>query len=313
MIMPDVAQFCAKSTMIIQAWDTAFSATSKSDRTVCVTMMLLPCNSYHRSDENEHNYGPCDEHFDVYILDVLSEKATWGDITTLARGQYYKWKPQKVIIEKRNYGVPLIENLESLGIPLEPVNPVSSKKARAVEGVSGVAAGSVQGWFKMRRVQFPNPNVTPIPWLEAYERELKDFTGEAGARDDQVDATVYGVQYAITLGSNHVNFPEGWRDAAQVDARMTFQEVRTFNPETGLATFEVEPDMQSLFDPNSGTCGQCQYYGKNIKSGLGPKFKYQENMRNKNMDVEYCYLNDHKTMQIGTCFDHEDIRSAKVY
>ena len=240
---PEVAAFCARGALIVQAWDTAFSAMTSSDYTVCVTGLLVPCQEYH-AGEDPATIGECEQHYDVDILDVFRERIPWAGLPTAARTLYQRWQPSVVVIEKRAYGAPLIEALEHTNMPLDPVVPVEGKRSRAIEGVG---AGSVQGWFRSWRVRLP----AEAPWLLEYEREMLGFTGVKGGTDDQVDATVHLVGKAIREGGNGLRMPSGWGNPEEVDKAMREPEDSTIGAIFGL---------DNIFDPFDGTCGRCQHY-----------------------------------------------------
>ena len=275
-----VEKFLEKGALIVQGWDTAFSATSGSDATVCVTGLLVPCNHYHRGEE-ESVYGPCDHHFDVLILDVWRDKVPYAEVVQQIRLQHIKWRPNIIVVEKQAYGAAALEALENSGLPLFPVNPIQGKRARAVEGIG---AGSVQGWFRRHRVAFP---AEQAEWLEDLETELKDFTGERGAKDDQVDALVHLVQFAIREGATAGIFPSDWDTVDKVDRLMA-----TTSEDRLRALFQAEDVTMEAFlraglidDPFATTCNRCQYYWH---------------------DTGMCGKHRRKTVAISTCDDFTD-------
>lgn len=210
---PAVAAFLANGHMRLQSWDTAFSTTSQSAYTVCVTAMLIACNEYH-CGESAEDQGPCDSHFDVYILDVFRKRMDFAELIPAIRIQANTWRPQEIVIEKKASGIDAIASLASSGLPIVPVTPRDSKKARALNTVGIKSAGSVQGWFRQHRVLTPNPDQENggffIPWFENWKSELRDFSGDDDTSSDQVDATVHLVTRAIILSSGAVILPSGW-------------------------------------------------------------------------------------------------------
>lgn len=249
-----------KGAYIAQGWDTAISAASYSDRSACVTIAMVPCEQFHR-DLEAITIGHCDQHYDVYLLDVFRDRLEIGDLILEVRRQAMKWNPEKIIVEKKASGASVIQALANTGLPIEGVVPQENKRDRAING--GAGAGSVQGWFRAGRVLFPrfsNGGAYEFAgFLPPLVRELKDFTGEKGATDDQVDALVHVVGYAIREGSSGVRFPDGWRTVEDVDARMMDA------PFGMAASFDVfqalDPGRQKedgvLFDPFRETCSHC--------------------------------------------------------
>ena len=247
---PLVKLFCRKGETIIQAWDTAFSADEGSDYSVCVTMLLIPSDKYLKG-ESELLYGPCDSHFLVYLLDVYRDKIPFAELVPKARELWQRWQPSVIAIEKKAYGVPLIEALENTGMVIEPVIPVQGKRARVTDGMgAGVGAGSVQGWFRQGRVHVPAGE----PWVDDYVREMKDFNGDKGGVDDQVDATVHGVQWAIRAGGSNMKIATGWETPEKVDTQMKGNAGHNGNPYTA-ELFGVS--LGGNADPFDGRCGRC--------------------------------------------------------
>lgn len=260
---------------VAQGWDTGITASSQSDFTACITVLLVPCYEYHRN-EDVTLLGPCDTHFDVYVLEVYKAKIEIGDLVTAIREQNQKWQPRIVLIEKKANGTPALQALANSQIPLEGVIPVESKRERAVNGGGG--AGSVQGWFRSGRVLFPQlgsvlDTAIFLPWLPDFTRELKDFTGEKGGRDDQVDAMVHVIGWAIREGGASNSFAPEWQSLAGVDAQMGIG--HNGGPPMGISNLPMDAiahfaaaesqafDVGTLlergiiFDPFDGMCGRC--------------------------------------------------------
>lgn len=253
---PKIAEFCNKGVMVVQGWDTGMSAKSSSDPSVCITAMFAPSDQYHRG-EDPLLMGECEPHFMVYLLDVFKAQLDIGDLIKAAREQYLKWQPQLVVIEKKAHGSALIQALEFAGIPMEAVDPVDSKRERTVTAI-GQAAGSVQGWFRLHRVRAP----AEAEWLEDYKRELKDFSGQKGGKDDQVDATVHVVSYGIREGGSGVTFPTGWQTPEEVDRQMAVASDPTMDFWARIN------DPEAMSDPFEGVCGRCINYTSPV-AGLG--------------------------------------------
>lgn len=255
-INPKVAEFCRMGAMIITGWDTAFSASSTADYTVGVTGMLVPCDHYHRG-EDPALLGECDEHFDIYILDIFRDRLDLGDAIAAVKAQFVKWSPQMVVIEKRANGTPIMQALANSGIPMEGVDPIESKRDRVVNA-RGV--GSVQGWFRLHRVKFP---IWGVDWLEPAIREIKDFTGERGNTDDQVDAMAHMMGYAIREGGMNVRLPSDYNDPERLRAilapalEMTPLAMLMRAPDTELNTLR---EIGMAADPFGDRCGRCNNF-----------------------------------------------------
>lgn len=268
---PEVKSFIANGQFRLQAYDTAFSNTSASAWTVGVTAMLVPCSEYH-CGESPEILGPCDPHFDVLILNVRREKLDFAGIIPLMREGARIWSPDEIVIEKKASGIDAIAALANSGLPIVPVTPRDSKRARALNTVGLKSAGSVQGWFRQHRVLTPNPNIFPIPWFDAWKMELRDFSGDDDTSSDQVDATVHLVTRAIILGAGAVILPTGWKpersEIAPISGDLTARAMLAANePQADpravlLATIGSLPELS--FDPYSGCCARCLSFKNSI-------------------------------------------------
>lgn len=261
----EVRRLLQKGHMVAGAWDTAFSATTVANHTVCVIGCFIPCNKYHRGESVEI-YGECESHFDVLILDILREKLAWGDLAGRFRMMHRKWLPSIHLVEQKGAGISLYQSLQSVGIMVEGIDVTESKKTRAIEGTS---AGSVQGWFKQHRVAFPKspPGIEPVPWLHTLETEMKDFTGQKDASDDQVDAIVHLVNYAIRLSQNMPLLPSDWT-IDRVDSLMGLEEgiVDVDMPSVPNHMMEAVETLNFIAmaptfmdDPGKGLCVRCTH------------------------------------------------------
>lgn len=250
----DVSAFLSRFHMIAAGWDTAYENTKDSDPTVGIVAGFNYCDQYHRG-EDPVLVGPCDPHFDVYILDLFREYVPWGDLVTAFRKLHNKWYPQTHVVERRASGISIYQTLPSVGINVEGVNSIESKLARAI---SGTEAGSVQGWFRQHRVRLPSGS----PWVESYVREMKDFTGDDDSSDDQVDATVHLVNFAIQNGTAVALMPSSWAPET-VDVIMAEQSAfstlstRTASRRTVVEFLSFLPSFSD--DPFYGTCGRCKH------------------------------------------------------
>ena len=294
----------AAGGVVVQAWDTAFSANATSDYTVGVTALLVACDHYH-NDEDPEVLGPCEAHNDVYLLDIFRERVNFAGTATAIRSAYFKWQPQVVVVEKKAYGVTAVENLEAAGLPIEAVTPgaLESKRARAVEGVAG---GSAQGWFRSHRVLLPSEAAWDIA---AFVREMKDFTGEKGGRDDQVDAVVHLIRWAITNGRGAASV-SGWSTPEEVDANMRRQgmvsgpgDVNAYTIGPGAINEMVAGLLGDVLDPFDGFCGRCRHFVQNIRER-----KLKTNVDTSAMPSQFCAVHRRPTPAMASCddFEHPD-------
>lgn len=251
---PDVRKFLSQFQIIVAGWDTAFEASTEANYTVGIVAGLLPCESYHR-DEDPIVMGNCEPHHDVYILDIMRAKLTWGDLPKQFRSFHQRWRVHTHVVEKRGAGISLYQSMPTIGIHVEGVDVKEGKRNRAILGVE---AGSTQGWFRQHRVYLPYN----AEWLVGFKTEMKDFTGDRSGEDDQVDAIVHLVNYAIRTGSAVFMLPSEWKPET-VDTIMevvpedtiiprTLQQTHTVDILNWLITSQVFSD-----NPYDETCGYC--------------------------------------------------------
>jgi len=228
--------------IVIQSWDTAFSAQIDADYSVCITAVVMPCKENHRGEE-----GECEDHWDVYVIDVFRKQLDFSDLIDAISEMNNRFRPEEVLIEKKATGVPAISLLKNK-VPFHPVDPGGlSKRVRATNGAH---AGSTQGWFRLGRVVF----LAGTAWLDTFEIELEHFTGKQGDTDDQVDALVYLVNNAIDLSrSEGMIASESERMIAELDKR------------NSMGTNELALDEiihADIFNPFESSCSACRYFVK---------------------------------------------------
>lgn len=268
---PAVKAFVARGYCVGIGWDTAFEATSTADYTVGIPGLLVPCNQYHRG-EDPAVFGECEPHYDVLLLDMVRDRLDWGGLVGTFRRTNRLWQPQWNVVEKRGSGISLVQSMTSVGINVEGVEAVESKRQRAIQGVG---AGSVQGWFRQHRVLFPRK----ASWLRRLRTELKDFSGVRDATDDIVDAVVHLVVNAIKLSSAGGLLPSDWTpervDGLMIEggevAMAALNPFLAASPAATLSFIGALPHLSD--DPFSGSCvrctsfdhGFCQRWGRQVQ------------------------------------------------
>jgi hypothetical protein len=112
---------------------------------------------------------------------------------------------------------------------------------------------------------------------------LKDFTGEKGGRDDQVDAMVHVIGWAIRSGGANMEFPTDWQTPAAVDDQMGAGMIgHNGGPPIGMGfthaevlgqlisadeqAFDVGKMLERGFvlNPFDGMCGTCGNFENNF-------------------------------------------------
>jgi hypothetical protein len=212
------------------AWDTAFGQRQSEALTVDITGLFVPCNAWHRNEDPDI-VGPCDFHFDVFLLDMFADTLDFRELALAFRTRYGLWGPRRVTVEEKASGISLLQTFRGSAIPLRgqkvaegkidrAINPVFSPTqssigrspgVRAPHGVGGGAA-SVQGWARMGRILYPagapwtQPSKTDPTGRPGWLHRMLNFSG--GTRNaDEFDATVHLITRAITLSVRSGRLP----------------------------------------------------------------------------------------------------------
>lgn len=268
---PGNAEFLKRFEHLIQSWDTAGSATTSSDYSVGLTAGLLPCQSWHRG-EDSNIVGPCDSHYDVFLLDETRVRLEPKQLLGSIREAFKKWKPDLPIrIEKKSSGESLISILSDVEIPIIPVTvPPLSKVHRATVSL-GTGTFSVQGWFALGRIFLPRN----ASWVTEFVAELLRFDGSRNNQDDRVDSLVQLVSAVIQFGPTYNPMQENADRPVEVGFRFSHQQATSDTqtmtlPPSGMSRLPIgmgtcpELDMfasqMDIFDPFEMTCGRCSYF-----------------------------------------------------
>ncbi len=138
---------------IIQSWDTASKAEAIHDYSVCITFLV-----------KKKKY---------YILDVYRERLEYPMLKKVIPKHAKRWDANLVIIEDKNAGTQLIQELKGdSDLNIKKYNPVEDKVTRMMMGTFMIEGG---------RVFVP----VEAPWLADFKHELLMFP--KGKHDDQVD------------------------------------------------------------------------------------------------------------------------------
>ncbi len=146
---------------IVGSWDTAFESKKTADFSVG-TIWADAGNAY-------------------YLIDVVRGRWRFPQLKDKMKSTYKRWHDDSVLIEAKASGKDLLYELrEFTDIPIQPVNPVIDKVARAA---------AVSGRFEAGRVHIPKN----APWLRVYLTELEHFP--KATHDDQVDSTTQAIRW----------------------------------------------------------------------------------------------------------------------
>lgn len=153
-----------KCEYVIQSWDTAYTANTRSDYSACVTLGVFLTRS-----ENDK------EIYNLIVLDAAKWKLEYTDLKIKALEKYKQFQPDTCIIEAKAAGLPLVNDMRKMGIPMSDYTPTSrtGDKMSRVNAVSDLfASGYI--W------------VPPRHWAESLMEEFALFPN--GEHDDLVDS-----------------------------------------------------------------------------------------------------------------------------
>lgn len=266
---PEVFRFVkAHRGEVEQAWDTALGQPQSESKTVSLTGLFVPCKKWHRG-EDEALLGPCDFHFDVYLLDANVQDVNFRDLMMMFRTEYAKWQPRMITIEEKQSGVQLLQVFKGTDIPIRGQKVEQGKLERALNPVMDdglpIAGGaaSVQGWAKMGRILLP----FGAEWIDKGKDGTKE-TGfisrvvsyAGGARfNDEFDALVHLVTRAIILSKKGGRLAVPSMDA-DIDALTRNQWEADSRAQT-LKSIAASALPDNNINPFANFCGTCFHFG----------------------------------------------------
>jgi predicted phage terminase large subunit-like protein len=147
---------------VIQSWDTAFEVKNNSDYSACTTWGV-----FYNEEEGD---AP-----QVILLDAFKDRMTFPDLKVTALKHWKEWDPDAFIVEKKASGGPLIQELRSMGIPVQEFSP-----SRGNDKL--VRLNAVADLFSSGKVWAPDTR-----WAREVIEEMAAFP--VGEHDDFVDTT----------------------------------------------------------------------------------------------------------------------------
>jgi predicted phage terminase large subunit-like protein len=109
---------------IIQSWDTAFETGQENDYSVCTTWLKV-----------KHGH---------YLLDLYKGQIDYPDLIAKVKDLYNRWKPTKILIEKKASGHSLLQSMRrETRLPVIEVNVKNDKFLRATECSPQFECGNV--------------------------------------------------------------------------------------------------------------------------------------------------------------------------
>ena len=158
-----------KCDYLIQSYDTAFLKSERADFTAITTWGVF----YPEGKIGEEMYDGNEAH--LILIDCVKERFDFPELKQEAMRLYEYWEPDNVIIEAKGSGLPLIQELRRIGIPVNTFSPGKGQDKIA-------RLNSVSPIFQDGRVWVPDNR-----FGEELMEEVSDFPG--GENDDLVDAT----------------------------------------------------------------------------------------------------------------------------
>ena len=158
-----------KCEYLIQSYDTAFLKSERADFTAITTWGVW----YPEGKIGEEMYTGNDAH--LILIDCIKERFDFPELKAEALRLYDFWQPDTVIIEAKASGLPLVQELRRVGIPVNTFSPGKGQDKIA-------RLNSVSPIFQDGRVWIPENR-----WGEELMEEVSDFPN--GENADLVDAT----------------------------------------------------------------------------------------------------------------------------
>jgi predicted phage terminase large subunit-like protein len=149
---------------ILQAWDTAFEKSNRSDYSACTTWGVFY--------QDDPDTGKTEAN--IILLDAYRDRLEFPALKKKAMEQYEEFQPDSIIIEKKASGAPLIYEMRAMGVPVQEFTPTKGN-----DKISRLNA--VSDMFASKRVWAPNTQ-----WAEEVIDEVASFP--AGEHDDYVDS-----------------------------------------------------------------------------------------------------------------------------
>jgi predicted phage terminase large subunit-like protein len=149
---------------VLQAWDTAFEKTTRSDYSACTTWGV-----FYQDDPDTGK-----KEANIILINAFRDRLEFPALKRKALQQVEDFEPDSIIIEKKASGAPLIYEMRAMGIPVQEFTPVKGNdKITRLNAVSDM--------FASGRVWAP-----PTHWAEEVIDEVASFP--AGEHDDYVDS-----------------------------------------------------------------------------------------------------------------------------
>lgn len=166
---------------VYQTVDTSGTAEERSDYFVVLTFALVTKTLdgeiltdpavFQRAKAQGRELIRC-----IYVLDVFRQKFETTEHESALQLCREKWRPVVQYVEKKTFGLNIIQNAKAKSLPVEPIDADQSKFLRSER---------ISVYYKNGQVFHPDN----APWLENFEDEITTFP--VAAHDDQFDCIAY--------------------------------------------------------------------------------------------------------------------------
>lgn len=181
----------------ITAWDTAFLQTDRSNYSACTTWGVFK----HTNEDGEKVNA-------IILLDAFRNKWQFPQLKEAAIKQYKEDKPDMLLVEKKSSGIPLIQEIRKMGIPVQEYTP-----SRGQDKISRV--NSITDLFASGYVFAPETR-----WADEVIEECAEFP--VGEDDDYVDSTTLALMRFRQGGWVTLPSDEVWEEEAKPRRREPF-------------------------------------------------------------------------------------------
>ena len=176
----------------LDSWDFTFDKTEKADYVVGQRWVKVEANRYLIAQQRDR----------MDINDMLAAMNRWAGTEPIESpyGQHVRTR----LVEKKASGAAIITMLRNKIAGIKPINPTTSKEARARAVTPEIETGNVL---------LPHPGMPGYEWVRDLVTEFQEFPN--GANDDQVDAASQALMEFADVGVATVQSPAR-RQASQV-------------------------------------------------------------------------------------------------
>ncbi len=160
---------------VIQSWDTAGTANTRSNYSACTTWGVFKA---HTADDGSPVYN-------IFLIHAMRGKWEYPDLKRKIIEQYQEFRPDTVLVEKTSAGLAVVTDLPRSGVPIRPYIPKGNQfglrgdKQTRVDAVADIFYSGMV-WVPLRA------------WARDVVEEFAMF-GTPGSNDDYVDSTTQAI------------------------------------------------------------------------------------------------------------------------